>query len=158
MLCCNGKWVSAQIARFMGPTWGPHGPCRPQMGPMLAPWTLLSGMTIHHYSVCVCLLQCCPGYVDTDMTSHKGPKTPDQGRLVRGLTPAVHYMFSLSGPNGEPVRGFSWIKAPQFWYMYSVFHGIISIVGYNYGQVRKKRQTIIHSLVVDIHPSIHIQM
>ena len=24
--------------------WGQHGPCRPQMGPMLAPWTLLSGM------------------------------------------------------------------------------------------------------------------
>ena len=43
-----------QIAKFMGPTWGPSGscrprmgpmlaPCRPQMGPMLAPWTLLSG-------------------------------------------------------------------------------------------------------------------
>ena len=30
---------------FMGPTWGPHGSCQPQMGPMLAPWTLLSGMT-----------------------------------------------------------------------------------------------------------------
>ena len=32
-----------QIANFMGPTWGPPGSCRPQMGPMLAPWTLLSG-------------------------------------------------------------------------------------------------------------------
>ena len=27
----------------MGPTWGPPGSCRPQMGPILAPWTLLSG-------------------------------------------------------------------------------------------------------------------
>ena len=27
----------------MGPTWGPSGSCRPQMGPMLAPWALLSG-------------------------------------------------------------------------------------------------------------------
>ena len=35
--CCT------QIARFMGPTWGPPGYCRPQMGPMMAPWTLLSG-------------------------------------------------------------------------------------------------------------------
>ena len=26
----------------MGPTWDPPGSCRPQMGPMLAPWTLLS--------------------------------------------------------------------------------------------------------------------
>ena len=31
-------------AKFMGPTWGPPGSCRPQMGPMLASWTLLSGM------------------------------------------------------------------------------------------------------------------
>ena len=27
----------------MGLTWGPPGSCRPQMGPMLAPWTWLSG-------------------------------------------------------------------------------------------------------------------
>ena len=35
--------IHTQIAKFMGPTWGPPGSCRPQMGPMLAPWTLLSG-------------------------------------------------------------------------------------------------------------------
>ena len=33
----------SQIAKFMGPTWGPPGSCRPQMGPMWAPRTLLSG-------------------------------------------------------------------------------------------------------------------
>ena len=32
----------------MGPTWGPPGSSRPQMGPMLAPWTLLSGYIIIH--------------------------------------------------------------------------------------------------------------
>ena len=31
------------IARFTGPTWGPPGSCQPQMGPMSASWTLLSG-------------------------------------------------------------------------------------------------------------------
>ena len=37
-------WVmSTMIARFMGPTWGPSGADRTQVGPMLAPWTLLSG-------------------------------------------------------------------------------------------------------------------
>ena len=36
----------SQIAKFMGPTWGPPGSCRPQMGPMLAPWTLLLGFVI----------------------------------------------------------------------------------------------------------------
>ena len=33
----------SRIAKFMGPTWGSHGSCQPQMGPMLVPWTLLSG-------------------------------------------------------------------------------------------------------------------
>ena len=30
--------------RFMGPTRGPSGADRTQLGPMLAPWTLLSGL------------------------------------------------------------------------------------------------------------------
>ena len=34
---------TSQITKFMGPTWGPPGSCR-QMGPMLAPWTLLLGL------------------------------------------------------------------------------------------------------------------
>ena len=33
---------------FMGPTWGPSGADSPQVGPMLAPWTLLSG-ELHKY-------------------------------------------------------------------------------------------------------------
>ena len=40
-----------QIARITWPTWGPPGSCRPQVGPMLAPWTLLSG-TYHMLSFC----------------------------------------------------------------------------------------------------------
>ena len=35
--------VILQMARFMGPTWGPSGADRTQVGPMLTPWTLLSG-------------------------------------------------------------------------------------------------------------------
>ena len=41
----NQPWYSkvyTQIVKFMGPTWGPPGSSRPQMGLMLAPWTLLS--------------------------------------------------------------------------------------------------------------------
>ena len=34
--------MAALIARFMGPTWDPHGSCRPQIGPMLAPRIRLS--------------------------------------------------------------------------------------------------------------------
>ena len=33
-----------QITKFIGPTWGPPGSCRPQMGFMLAPWALWLGM------------------------------------------------------------------------------------------------------------------
>ena len=33
-----------QIAMFMGPTWGPSGSCRSQMGPMMTSWTVLSGI------------------------------------------------------------------------------------------------------------------
>ena len=42
---------TSQIARLMGPTWGPPGSCRPQRGPMLAPSTLLSGK-VHFITAC----------------------------------------------------------------------------------------------------------
>ena len=41
-VCCM-KSVITLRARFMGPTWGPSGAYRTQVGPILAPWTLLSG-------------------------------------------------------------------------------------------------------------------
>ena len=37
------KVKGALTARFMVSTWGPSGAKRTQVGPMLAPWTLLSG-------------------------------------------------------------------------------------------------------------------
>ena len=50
-------WVGSQITKFMGPTWGPPGSCRPQMGPMLAPWTLLLGLVMmeagHGFTFCI---------------------------------------------------------------------------------------------------------
>ena len=36
--------VPSLIARFIGPTWGPSGADRTQVGPMMAPWSLLSAM------------------------------------------------------------------------------------------------------------------
>ena len=35
----------------MGPTWGPPGSCRPQVGPTLAPWTWLSGVILRVVAV-----------------------------------------------------------------------------------------------------------
>ena len=42
--CCHLLSMTCTlIARSMWPTWGPSGANRAQVGPMLAPWTLLSG-------------------------------------------------------------------------------------------------------------------
>ena len=38
--------MTSLIVRFMGPTWGPSGADRTQVGPMLALWTLLSGLAL----------------------------------------------------------------------------------------------------------------
>ena len=38
--------ITSLIARFVGPTWGPPGADRTQVVPMLAPWTLLSGLML----------------------------------------------------------------------------------------------------------------
>ena len=49
---------SSQIASFMWPAWGPPGSCRPHVGPMLAPWTLLSGLAhALHWDAPDCLMQ-----------------------------------------------------------------------------------------------------
>ena len=40
------------IARFMGPSWGLSGADRTQVGPMLAPWNLLSGVCYRKPIVC----------------------------------------------------------------------------------------------------------
>ena len=39
------------IARFRGPTWGPSGADRTPVGPMLAPWILLSGIWIEFWNM-----------------------------------------------------------------------------------------------------------
>ena len=48
---------NSQKTRFMGPTWDPPGSCQPQMGPMLAPWTLLSWNTYNCCVLCYFVLQ-----------------------------------------------------------------------------------------------------
>ena len=40
----NTMVYTSLITRLMGPTWVPSGADRTQVGPMLAPWTLLSGL------------------------------------------------------------------------------------------------------------------
>ena len=42
--CC----VPILIARFVGATWGLHGADRSHVGPMLAPWALISGQWLDY--------------------------------------------------------------------------------------------------------------
>ena len=64
--------ILTQIAKFIGPTWGPPGSCRPQMGPMLASWTLLSEdiyqtITKHKKTLTACINR--GMYWDSDIRS-----------------------------------------------------------------------------------------
>ena len=45
--CSLVTYINAQITTFMEPTWGPPGSCWPQVGPMLAPWSLISGWLLY---------------------------------------------------------------------------------------------------------------
>ena len=46
-------YTQTQIAKFMGLPWGPPGSRRPHMGPMLAPWTLLSWKGLLFYAISI---------------------------------------------------------------------------------------------------------
>ena len=61
------RWLAlTQIAKFMGLTWGPPGSYRSQMGPMLAPWTLLSGELTLRMITSLCCRGCCYCIITTD--------------------------------------------------------------------------------------------
>ena len=78
------KWsAQSQIASFMWPTWGPPGSCRPQMGPMLAPWTLLSGVwpglngcACYVAVTCTCTWDFQPNTISLSLMSHLGSQLP----------------------------------------------------------------------------------
>ena len=49
--CCDSAFfvtMVSLIASFMGPIWGPSGADRTQVGPMLAPWILLSQWYVYN--------------------------------------------------------------------------------------------------------------
>ena len=51
---CTILGMPSLIARFMGPTMGPSGADMTQVGPMLAPWTSLSGLYFMGSHCCQC--------------------------------------------------------------------------------------------------------
>ena len=50
---------------------------------------------------------CCPGYCDTDMSSHRGPRPPAEG--------AANAVMLVDLPDGGPSGGFYQNLAPSKW-------------------------------------------
>ena len=71
------------IARYMGPTWGPSGASRFQVGPMLAPWTLLSGISATSDT---------KAYRNSFMKPHRSVTIPMYGRsnLIHIAVVSIH--------------------------------------------------------------------
>ena len=103
--------ISSLTARFIGPTWGPSGADRTQVGPMLAPWTLLSGLVNFlpeasfglrvlslPASVCLCV---CPSVCVS--------VNPE---LVRAIN---HHAFKLEPPNLDKRCKTTWLRSLLFW-------------------------------------------
>ena len=93
----------------MGPTWGPSGADRTQVGPMLAPWTLLSGKPcfpcqLDDTIMCHPLILLCPHWWHHDVSPPTAPVIPIYwcvGRLsacclLRGL-PVPHLRVVNTG-------------------------------------------------------------
>ena len=104
-------------ARFMGQTWGPPGSCRPQMGPMLAPWTLLSGCCwLWLKSVCnspgtAALADV--GGMDRYLTITKDNQPETSLRIiVIMMTSWNRNIFRVTGPLCGEITGRRWIPPP----------------------------------------------
>ena len=83
---------STQITKFMGPTWGLYGPCQPQMGPMLAPWTLLSGIIKHSLTLA-------KGHIRQSLTAPICDRSCASCHVQRFVTTSVSFFFLKSKSN-----------------------------------------------------------
>ena len=98
LVCMVGLMIEINtlITRFMGPTWGPSGADRTQVGPMLAPWTLLSGYQLDWstWNIVVCnpvpqkgKLASQPSECSTTFMAHK--------KCKEMLQPANNHQFHI---------------------------------------------------------------
>ena len=86
-----GHHTLPQIARFMGPTWGPSGSDRTQVGPMLATWTLLSGTTLK-------IIRYCAGNNTLNFIPHYSLQTDFRFTLLdEHLINTVHFYQHIMG-------------------------------------------------------------
>ena len=88
----NRHSLTSLIASFMGPTWGPSGADRIQMGPMLAPWILLSGMFMVMCQL-IQALSCVWGLSCQKRVSHAG-----KSNCIPHNTVGCNYLFLAGVP------------------------------------------------------------
>ena len=109
------QFFRPQIAKFLGPTWGPPGSCRPQMSPMLAPCTLLSGTSMCKGCFTVGLFACqaaVPRWANT-----RGTYAPLMSaiHLIRALIIATSFHANGSSRRTEnllPSKRFQELQMP----------------------------------------------
>ena len=124
----SGNWdgkcsKGTQIPKFLWPTWGPPGSCRPQMGPMLAPWTLLSGnlphgiqeMVIlynpHHSCIILASLWARASLAITLTEVLRLIQCQRQNRLIKGNSIPLAWIQNISQPETrEKMFGQKWIN------------------------------------------------
>ena len=124
--------LGSQIAKFMGPTWGLPGSCRPQMGPMLAPWTLLSEISCvygtgsqgvkvflqsYHRWKCICKhMYTVHGWIISspqilwNMISYPLKKLANHKRWQMTFL----WAFNRNIPNGLPQLSIQWLISLRF--------------------------------------------
>ena len=69
--CCS--LTTSLITRFMEPSWGPPGAGRTEVGPMLAPWILLSGI-VSYKQMYFCFRALCAHWLSFSNYANKGVK------------------------------------------------------------------------------------
>ena len=108
--------IHALIARFRGPTWGPSGAARTQVGPMLAPWTLLSGWLCarQQHQKDTVVLQCAPPQTLTWPNADSLSTWSLENNISETSTKIHHITLEMSSAKWWP---FSWgLSVLVFWY------------------------------------------
>ena len=94
---------SSQMARFMGPTWGPPGSCQPQIGPILAQWTLLSGIGCLYWPLSYgCFTDVGNNLVGTTATDDLGQQLTQWWiQLYQWLSARLRYLQCVNNGDNE---------------------------------------------------------
>ena len=118
-----GVWTyeqSPQIAKFMGSTWGPPGSSRPQVSPMLAPWTFLSGTMRPSFTMTLPVVLT-PSWAESSGHLYK-PLTKSQQSLC-GATTLIYQEFAVGNNHMRPTytaQHVGWYAFPGYLLGYAV--------------------------------------